>query len=53
MVLVCRAILALMMDLLVCYLWGEAVLGNFYKRICHPFTNLLVDAPNKLTPIIG
>lgn len=42
MVLVCRAILALMVDLLVCYLWGEAVLGNFYKGICHPFANLLV-----------
>lgn len=42
MVLVCRAILALMVDLLVCYLWGEAVLGNFYKRICHSFANLLV-----------
>lgn len=42
MVLVCRAILALIVDLLVCYLWGEAVLGNFYKRICHPLANLLV-----------
>lgn len=42
MVLVCRAILALMVDLLVCYLWGKAVLGNFYKGICHPFANLLV-----------
>jgi hypothetical protein len=40
--MVLRAILALLADLLVCYLCGELVLYNFYRRICHPFSNILV-----------
>lgn len=42
MILICRAVLALIVDVLICYLWGEAILGNFYKRICHPFTDILI-----------
>jgi hypothetical protein len=40
--MVLRAILALLADLLVCYLCGELVLYNFYRKICHPFANILV-----------
>ena len=42
MTMVLRAILALIVDLVVCYLCGEFVLRNFYKKIHHPFTNILI-----------
>jgi amino acid transporter len=42
MAIALRAILALLVDLAVCYLCGELVLYHFYKRIRHILTNVLV-----------
>ena len=42
MTIILRAILALIVDLLVCYLCGEFILHNFYKKIYHTFTCILV-----------
>jgi hypothetical protein len=40
--MVLRAILALLADLFVCYLCGELVLYNFFRKLSHPFSNILV-----------
>jgi hypothetical protein len=42
MTMVLRAILALGVDLVVCYLCGELILYYFFKRIRHVLTNVLV-----------
>lgn len=42
MAVVLRALLALAAEMFVCYLCGELVLRNFYKGICHVFTDILV-----------
>lgn len=42
MTIILRAILALILDLIVCYLCGDLLLHNFYKKIYHTFTCTLV-----------
>lgn len=42
MAIILRAFLALAAELLLCYLCGEALLGNFYKKIRHAFANILI-----------
>lgn len=42
MMMILRAILALIVDLVVCYLCGEFILHNFYKKIYYKFTCVIV-----------
>ncbi len=42
MAFVLRALLALAVDLLICYLCGALILENFYKRISNAFSNTIL-----------